>query len=363
MATLRGAAAGGAQICNRVRVTGLKQDRDGVLITAHDTLSDTQINTRARVVVNATGPWVEQLADSPESIETSAPPRLHLSKGVHIGVPRSRLPVRNMVMTSNDDGRPVFAIGRGTVTYIGTTDTTEHGKPSLWPEVKAADVEYLLKPMRRYFPEADLSADDVVSTWAGLRPLIHQAGKAPKEMSRKEEVWRSGRLVTIAGGKLTGFRKMAEQVMVEVAQVLDAPVDLEQPLLTLPGGEQSDLGGLMRQIAARYQVDAQASRRLMRLYGSEVFAVLGESPTPITAAVFREEIHWAIHEESALNLEDVVYRRLRIPWFRPEETLQVAVAAADVLSADFGWTDDRRSCELDALRDRLDADLAFRSST
>ena len=70
----------------------------------------------------------------------------------------------------------------------------------------------------------------------------------------------------------------------EVAKVLDAPVDAEQPMLTLPGGEQSDLGGLMRQIAARYQVDAQTSRRLMRLYGSEVFAVLGETPTPITSA-------------------------------------------------------------------------------
>jgi glycerol-3-phosphate dehydrogenase len=268
-----------------------------------------------------------------------------------------------MVMTSTDDGRPVFAIGRGTVTYIGTTDTTEHGEPSLWPEVNSADVEYLLKPMRRYFPGANLCADDVVSTWAGLRPLIHQPGKAPKEMSRKEEVWRSGRLVTIAGGKLTGFRKMAEQVMVEVARVLEKPVDVEQPLLTLPGGEESDLGGLMRQIAARYQVDAQTSRRLMRLYGSEVFDVLGETPTPITGAVFTEEIRWAVHEESALNLEDVVYRRLRIPWFRPEETAQVAAAAADVLAAEFGWTPARRDCELHALHDRLRADLAFRSTS
>jgi glycerol-3-phosphate dehydrogenase len=256
----------------------------------------------------------------------------------------------------------VFAIGRGTVTYIGTTDTTEHGEPRLWPDVNEADVNYLLKPMRRYFPEARLCADDVVSTWAGLRPLIHQAGKAPKEMSRKEEVWRSGRLVTIAGGKLTGFRKMAEQVMAEVAKVLDAPVDAEQPMLTLPGGEQSDLGGLMRQIAARYQVDAQTSRRLMRLYGSEVFAVLGETPTPITSAVFSEEIRWAVHEESALNLEDVVYRRLRIPWFRPEETADVAAAAARILAAEFNWTSARCDCELRALQERVNADLAFRSS-
>ena len=358
MATLRGAALQGAQVCNRLAVTGLEQDADGVRLTCRDTIGNAPVSLRAKVVVNATGPWVEQLAAG--SGGGSDTPRLHLSKGVHIGVPRDRLPVRNMVMLTADDRRPVFAIARGNVTYIGTTDTTEEGEPTLWPAVKRADVEYLLKPIQRYFPEAKLDQSDVVSTWAGLRPLINQPGKAPKEMSRKEEVWRTGRLVTIAGGKLTGFRKMAEQVMVEVAQILDKPVDVEQPLLTLPGGEQSDLGGLMHQIAARYPVDAQASRRLMRLYGSEVFDVLGEKPTPITKAVFAEEIVWAVTQECALSLEDVVYRRLRVPWFRPEETETVAVAAADLLAAHFSWSAQHRDCELGALRSRVSSDLSFR---
>lgn len=361
MATLRGAASGGAQVCNRVRVEGLEQQRDQVVINARDMLTDSPLSARARVVVNATGPWVEQLAADPQLANGSAPPRLHLSKGVHIGVPRSRLPVRNMVMMSTDDGRPVFAIARGTVTYIGTTDTTEHGEPRLWPEVHRTDVDYLLKPIQRYFPDAGITEADIVSTWAGLRPLIHQPGKAPKEMSRKEEVWRSGRLVTIAGGKLTGFRKMAEQAMTEVARVLEAPVDVEQPLTKLPGGAQCDLGGLMRQIAARYQVDAQTSKRLMRLYGSEVFDVLGDRPTPVSDAVFAQEIDWAINEECALGLEDVVYRRLRIPWFRPEESMPVANAAADALTSALGWSSQRRECELQALAERLRADLAFRS--
>jgi glycerol-3-phosphate dehydrogenase len=358
MATLRGAALEGAQVCNRLQVTGLEQEADGVRLTCRDTLGDADLSLRAKVVVNATGPWVEQFAAN--SGGHSDNPRLHLSKGVHIGVPRDRLPVHNMVMMTADDRRPVFAIARGNVTYIGTTDTTEEGEPSLWPAVKSADVDYLLQPIRRYFPQAKIDQSDIVSTWAGLRPLINQPGKAPKEMSRKEEVWRSGRLVTIAGGKLTGFRKMAEQVMVEVAQILNKPVDAEQPLLTLPGGEQSDLGGLMRQIAARYPVDAQASRRLMRLYGSEVFAVLGDNPTPITQAVFAEEIDWAVTQECALSLEDVVYRRLRIPWFRPEETEPVAVAAADLLATQFNWSAQHRECELSALRSRVRSDLSFR---
>lgn len=362
MATLRGAADLGAVICNRLEVTGLEQDNDSVRVNCLDNLDGERLSIRSRVVVNATGPWAEQLGTS-ASEKIVKRPRLHLSKGVHVAVPRVRLPVRNMIMLTADDKRPVFAIARGRVTYIGTTDTTEKGDASLWPVVESDDVAYLMRPLERYFPQAGVTQQDVVSTWAGLRPLINQPGKAPKEMSRKEEVWRSGRLITIAGGKLTGFRKMAEQVMAEVAVVLGVEVDVDQSLTPLPGGEEHDLAGLMRQISARYGVDDQAARRLMRLYGSEVFTVLGAQPTAITPAVFAEEITWAVEQESALSLEDVVYRRLRIPWFRPEETAVVAAAAVDRLTTEFSWSPAERQRNLDELLGRVGADLAFREAS
>jgi glycerol-3-phosphate dehydrogenase len=264
-----------------------------------------------------------------------------------------------MVMLTADDGRPMFAIGRGSVTYVGTTDTTVEGGPDLWPDVGLADVEYLLEPLERYFPENRVGISDIVSAWAGLRPLINQPGKAAREMSRKEEIWREGRLVTIAGGKLTGFRIMAEQAMAKVADVLDRPLELSDPLAPLPGGEESDLDGLLSRIVARYGTSEQTGRRLMRLYGSEVFEVLGAAPTTVTGAVFAEELDWAVEHECAVNVEDVVYRRLRIPWFHPEDTEAVGIAAASVLASRFDWSPARRQQELDALVTRLRRDLTF----
>jgi len=355
LATLRGAAVRGAEVCNHVRVTGLAQDRDGVTVDCVDALADGSFSLRARVVVNATGPWAEELF-RPGANE---PRRLHLSKGVHVGVPRNRLPVRNMVMLTAADGRPVFAIGRGSVTYVGTTDTTVEGGPDLWPDVSLPDVEYLLRPLADHFRGCHVDASDIVSAWAGLRPLINQPGKAAREMSRKEEVWTDGRLITIAGGKLTGFRIMAELVMARVASVLERRLTLTDPLEVLPGGAERDLEALLARVVDRYGISEQTGRRLIRLYGSEVFDVLGDVPTAITPAVFAEELDWAVTEESAMNLEDVVYRRLRVPWFHPEDTEAVAIAAAGRMARHFDWPASRQQQELNALASRLSRDLTF----
>lgn len=355
MATLRAAVLQGATVCNHVAVESLAEQPDHTLLNCRDALSGESLSLRTKVVVNATGPWAEQLVAG----DVSKPARLHLSKGVHLGLRRDRLPVRNMIMLTAADGRPVFVIARGSVTYVGTTDTTAEGAPDLWPEVTRHDVDYLLQPLRRCFPQAGISENDIVSAWAGLRPLVNQPGKAPKEMSRKEEIWRDGRVVTIAGGKLTGFRKMAEQVMEEVGDILQRDVRLADPLARLPGGENPDLAGLMQQIASRYGVDAQASRRLMRLYGSEVFTVLGEAPTPITPSVFAEEVSWAVESECAVKLEDVIYRRMRIPWFRPEESEVIASAAVRLMADQLSWTPQHEAEEMASLRQRLQHDLSF----
>lgn len=359
MANLRSASEHGAQICNYVAVRELRQSTDSVAVVLSDELLDERFALTASVVVNATGPWVEQDFQSQPAIPRRH--RLHLSKGVHIGVPRERLPVRNMVMLTAADDRPVFAIPRGAVTYIGTTDTTISGEPNHWPSVTAVDVEYLLEPMARYFRVDPLSTEDVVSSWAGLRALINQPGKAPREMSRKEEIWCDGRVVSIAGGKLTGFRKMAEQVLQEVGRLLGCAWQLDDPLERLPGGERADVLVLEDEVARRYGLTALVARRLTRLYGSEVFSVLGEQPEVVSDAVFAEEIHWAVHRESAQKLEDVVYRRLRIPWFRPAETQVVSVAAARLLRQSLQWSEAQERSEIDALERRLQADLAFKN--
>ncbi|MFV2089359.1 MAG: FAD-dependent oxidoreductase, partial [Pseudomonadales bacterium] len=250
MATLRSAAIAGAVICNYAKLSSFsEQATEGLLLEIDDLLGGDRYSARARVLVNAAGPWVESVQaayQGQRELKGESLPRLHLSKGVHVALPREQLPINNMVMMTASDNRPVFAIPRGQVTYVGTTDTSVIGGPGYWPEVTYEDVAYLLEGVNRHFDCDDLGVGDVVGSWAGLRPLIHQPGKSPKEMSRKDEIWRSlPRVVSIAGGKLTGYRKMAEQVLGQVGQILERGTDLEDPLAVLPGGDVADVDALV----------------------------------------------------------------------------------------------------------------------
>jgi glycerol-3-phosphate dehydrogenase len=359
IATLRAAARAGALACNHTRLSGFEAESEHVRLDLQDMLTGERIQGRARVVVNAAGPWVESVLGLGAGA-SGGRPRLHLSKGVHIALSRERLPLNNMVMMTAADGRPVFAIPRGQVVYVGTTDTSVQGGPGYWPEVTAADVEYLLAPVNDHFGNAGLTARDVVGSWAGLRPLVFQKGKAPKEMSRRDEIWEGpDRFLSIAGGKLTGYRKMAEDVLKRVGRRLARDVTLADPLAPLPGGDVADVEALVRETALRYRQSDRVALRLVRLYGGEVNQVLGSAPQQIAGGVFGEEVRWAVREESARTLEDTVYRRLRVPWFRPGESQAVALGALEIMAELLGWDGARKDRELRTLRDRLRDDLVF----
>jgi glycerol-3-phosphate dehydrogenase len=173
----------------------------------------------ATYTVSAAGPWVDELRKKDQSLTGK---RLFLSKGVHVVVAKERLPLRHAVYFDIGDGRMMFAIPRHRATYLGTTDTAYKGKPEDVCD-EPADIEYILAGANRMFPSAKLTTSDVESTWAGLRPLIYEEGKSAGEMSRKDEVFVSpSGLISIAGGKLTGYRKMAEKVTDRVVSLLRA---------------------------------------------------------------------------------------------------------------------------------------------
>lgn len=164
----------------------------------------------AHKIVSATGPWADQLRVLDNSLHGK---RLRLTKGVHIVVPYARFPINQAVYFDVADKRMIFAIPRGESTYIGTTDTDYDG-PLENPNVTTEDVTYLLQAVNGMFPTVQLIEEDVTSTWAGLRSLVDEEGKSPSQLSRKDEVFVSDSgLITVAGGKLTGYRKMAERVV------------------------------------------------------------------------------------------------------------------------------------------------------
>jgi glycerol-3-phosphate dehydrogenase len=363
LANLRDAAGAGARALNSAPVDAVVvEDGRAAGVEARCVESGRRVRVRAAVVVNAAGPWVEAVRrlEAPD-----APPLLHLSKGVHVGLPAARLPIRHIAVITAADRRSIFAIPRGEVVYLGTTDTSHPGGPDREPPIGRADVEYLLEPVARVFDVAPPRPAECVTAWAGLRPLIAQAGKLPAEISRKDEllVGPAG-VLTIAGGKLTGYRKMGEEVVARVASILGRPLPAPGEATPLPGGDfAGELDALAARLAADTGIAEPAAARLVRLYGSEAEAVVGRGREPIApgAAVLAGEIGHAVALEAARTLEDVVYRRTRAALYDPSAREAMVDPAAERMAVLLGWSPERVERERAAVRARLAADLAFRN--
>jgi glycerol-3-phosphate dehydrogenase len=364
LANLRSAAAAGAVVLSHAPARAIHTEGGAAAgLAVECAASGRRVRVRARAVVNAAGPWV----DAVRALEDpAAPARLHLSKGVHVVLPAARLPLRNVAILVAADKRSIFAIPRGPVVYVGTTDTSYTGERRLWPEIERADVEYLLAPVARTFAVDPPRPADVVAAWAGLRPLIAEPGKPPAEISRRDEVWLGpAGVVTIAGGKLTGYRPMARAAVeraAEVAGLRPAPPPAEEP--PLPGGDfGGDLDALAARVARSTGLAASCAARLVRLYGAEAEAVaaLGADGLPGDADLVLGEVDWAVRHEGALDLEDLWYRRLRAALYHPAARGAGLEAAAARMAGLLGWSEDRRERELEAVRARLADDLAFQA--
>ncbi len=213
----------GAMAFNYAEVTDFLYEKDQVAgVIMKDVPSGDEITVNAKYVISAAGPWVDELRSVNNSKKGK---RLHLTKGVHLVFPYEKLPVKQSVYFDIPDGRMMFAIPRGKITYIGTTDTNYNlDKDDVRTDL--ADAIYLISAVNNMFPEINLEMKDIISSWAGLRPLIHEEGKSASELSRKDEIFTSDTgLISIAGGKLTGYRKMAERVVDRIAKKLEEDYD------------------------------------------------------------------------------------------------------------------------------------------
>jgi glycerol-3-phosphate dehydrogenase len=361
--TLKSAHHAGAVVVNHAPVVALGGDATGRRIEIHDVESAVAITIRARVVVNAAGPWV----DAVRRMDADAPgPVLHLTKGIHLVFRAEDLPVRHCVVMRAHDGRPLFTVPRGPWVYVGTTDTSYAG-PLDEPDVTAEDAEYLFATLARSFPDLRLAPQHVVGAWAGVRPLIQEEGRSPSEISRKDEIAVSaGGLVTIAGGKLTTYRRMAERVVEAALPLLGrtAP-DARSGTEPLAGGDA--LGASEHGGESTLPDDAQA--RLRAVHGSdagEVRAVADDAAawTPFAPGVplSPAEVRHAVRREMACTLADVLERRSRVAFFATERACAIAADVAAVIAAELGWSAQRRDAEIAAFRRQCEARLGWRGA-
>ena len=321
---LKKAVDEGALALNYMEVKKLIYENNRVVgVEVEDRIDGSIHSYYAKKIINATGPWVDTIRELDDSKKGK---HLRLTKGVHLVFDGKRLPLQQAIYFDTPDGRMIFAIPRDGKTYVGTTDTDYSGDIAN-PKVTKEDRDYILRAIDYMFPQVAIRPKDVESSWAGLRPLIWEEGKAPSEISRKDEIFVSDSgLVSIAGGKLTGYRKMAESIVDLVAEQLSEEEGVSFPKtqtknLRISGGDVGGSAGFPRFIEEKVEVgrklgmDEDVARQLVQRYGSNVdviFSMYEEESRKAEGEgnpVVRALLRYAMEYESAYKPTDFFIRR------------------------------------------------------
>lgn len=310
----------GATIMNHTRVTELIRDSaKAVGAVTKSQYSGESREMRARVIVNATGVW-QNAFDIDEHAR-----RARGSKGVHIGVPRERVGNRDaLTLISPVDGRVMFCLPAGPQAIIGTTDTWTDESPET-VHASVSDVDYLIRSANAYFPRAQLTQDDVVSAWAGIRPLAAATTANPSAVSREHSiVTGSSGVINVTGGKLTTYRSMAAEIVDRVQEALgqdkkSAPTDS----IELPGADRA------RDIARIQNDDPTLADPLVE-------------GLPYTGA----HLVYGVSNEMAMDLSDLLIRRAHLAFETRDHGRNVAPRVAEIVAPLLGWNDATKRARL-----------------
>jgi len=374
--TAKSAHQCGAVISTYTKATSLsKEEVDTCRVGYRDVLGGRQGVLRARVVVAAAGPWTDELL----RLHDHSEPMLRPTKGVHIVFDRGRLRVNHVIVLPTEDKRIIFVVPRDQVTYVGTTDTDYQGSLDE-VLVEAEDVHYLLAALNWSFPTLLLAPADILSSWAGLRPLLREQGD-PSGVSRDYGItFYDDGLAVIAGGKLTTHRNMArsllDQVMKRYAHRLSGTFrECWTGEVPLVGGEMGEFPSYLRAqslgLMGGWDVPRRTAEHLIKSYGRNHMDILAlgrsdpsllEPLAPACPAIKAEAIY-AVEEEMALTLEDFMSRRTDLMHFEADRGLPVAKTAAKLMGRLLGWNPDERERQIESYRHSVGRMFHFRGSS
>jgi glycerol-3-phosphate dehydrogenase len=370
--TIIDATQNGAVVATWARVDALVKNDQGRIagVVVKNARDGSLKEVNAHAVINATGPWTDEV------LAMSGPRKgklLRPTKGVHIVVDREKLPVEHAVVLFHpDDNRVLFALPWGDRTYVGTTDTDYDGVPGE-EAATLEDVDYLIAAPNHSFPTSQITRGDVVSTWAGLRPLIApepEVGEmAESQVSREHQiVIGEDGLITIAGGKLTTYRKMAQECVDVAVNLLTLsgklPEDLQSGETTkvpLPGGvgwpEDDDHAKVAVELAEVCDCDISAAvaRHLVDTYGMrawELAKMCAADPSltePIVPGRIEimAQVDFGVKEELAASVSDIMTRRTQIFFRDFEQGLGSVEKVATRMAHLIGWSDEEKQKSVD----------------
>jgi glycerol-3-phosphate dehydrogenase len=355
---LKEAVKYGADAVNYAKVREFLYEKGKVAgVVIEDVKTKKTYNVYSKKIVNATGPWVDQLREKDGSKEGK---HLQHTKGVHLVFDQSVFPLMQAVYFDTPDGRMVFAIPREGKTYVGTTDTV-YKEQLEKPRMSAADREYIIEAINYMFPALSIKPEDAESSWAGLRPLIYEEGKDPSEISRKDEIWTSpSGLITIAGGKLTGYRKMAEQIvdLVNSKLIKQGEKDYgscKTKSMPISGGHIGGSENFEAFILEKVQEGMSAglaeheAKKLAERFGTNVDMVFDrvksmkeESRTRGIPVHVLAQLDYCLSEEMTATLEDFFIRRTGALYFDIHWVKKHKEAVANVMGEKLNWQDEEK---------------------
>ena len=333
---IRESVAGGGLALNYARAESLLRTQNGQVCGAviRDSSGEVErcAEVRARVVINATGAWADELRG-----KLNHEPRLRPLRGSHLVIPFNRLPLTRAISFMHPkDGRPVFALPWEGAVVFGTTDVDHGTNLQTDPCISSCEAEYLLSALQQVFPSQELTFDDVLSTYAGLRPVVDTGKADPSKESREHAIWDENGLLTVSGGKLTTFRIMARDALKAVRHRLGhIPFKHEMPVLDAIPPESDAL------LADSTLPPAQRLRLLAR-YGTSSAALFSSAssldlePVPGTPYLW-SELRQAARAEGVIHLDDLLLRRARIGLLAPNGGVDLLPCIRAVVQPELGW--------------------------
>jgi glycerol-3-phosphate dehydrogenase len=355
--TLKSARRLGAEAVNHAELVELFADPGGRIESARvrDRLSGRLLRIRTEVVVNAAGPAADRVRLPGDAWKA---PQLRPAKGVHLVIPRSRIPSDGCVTFEAADGRQLFIHPFGEVALVGTTDTFSDEIEA--PAVHIEEVHYLLDAANRAFPGAALNTNDLLSVYAGVRPLVAAGDEdSPSSSVSREhriDLHPSG-LVSAWGGKLTTHRSMGEKIIDGALRLLPASrrsgLGPSRTWSTPLHEEDFERGPLQDELERRYSLPSECVKELVRSHGAEAATLLAAAPPELRAPIGRSrfvyaEIPWVQRTECPATLCDLLERRVRLAVFATGQGLCELERISRVAGEAAGWDDARIRAEADA---------------
>ena len=335
---LRESVTDGASALNYARATSLLRSQSGRVcgVTLCDTSGETEREAEvyAKVVVNATGAWADELR---QKIEQK--PRLRPLRGSHLVLPIQRLPLtRSVSFLHPRDGRPVFALPWEGAVIFGTTDVDHGSELQTDPSISQAEAEYLLAGLQFVFPEQELTFEDVIATYSGLRPVVNTGKADPSKESREHAICDENGLLTVSGGKLTTFRIMARDALKAVRKRLGhIPFDPDTPVLDAISPE-AEAAFAERKLSSAQQL------RLLARYGVQAApALLADASHEIIpdTPYLWAEVRQAARAEGVVHLDDLLVRRVRLGLLTPNGGIDLLPRIRALVQSELGWDDAR----------------------